>query len=245
MPANKKLARPARRRHRARGDARSAARHRLDGPQGGRVTLRPRRGPGRRRRDRSARHADRRRDRCPRQGGRRGAVRRGGRAEMGRAGLRPPPGTGHPDAAPRAGAVRQSAPGGGDRRAGRRQHAQARGGAGPRPHDRAREHRRHLFRRAARHRDAARRQQARGEHRGLYHRGNRARGAGRLRAGEAPAGAGVQRREGQRDGERAAVAADRDQRWAPRNFPRCSFRTCTPTTAPCSWCAIRASSMSS
>ena len=53
--------------------------------------------------------------------------------------------------------------------AGRCLHAEARGGTRPRPDDRAREHRRHLFRRAARHRDAARRQQARLRHRELHH----------------------------------------------------------------------------
>ncbi len=83
-------------------------------------------------------------------------------------------------------------------------HAEARGGARPRSHDRAREHRRHLFRRAARHRDAAGRPAAR-----LRHRES----TPPARSSASPASAfelarkrqnrRVQRREGQRD----AVAA--------------------------------------
>ena len=51
-----------------------------------------------------------------------------------------------------------------------------------------------------------------------------------------------QRREGQRDAVRSVLAPDR-HRAAPARVCRCAARrTCTPTTAPCSWCAIRGSS---
>ena len=67
--------------------------------------------------------------------------------------------------------------------AGRCLDPEARSGTRPRPHDRAREHRRHLFRRAARHRDAAGRQQARLRHRKLHDDRDRARRPRGLRAG--------------------------------------------------------------
>ncbi len=186
--------------------------------------------------------ADHRRHGGARQGGGRRAVRLRRRPEMGQARLRQPPGDRHPHLAPRTRAVRQPAPGDRARPAGRRLHAQAGRGARPRPHDRAREHRRHLFRRAARRRDAARRPAARLQHRGLHHARDRACGPRRVRAGAQAAEPRVQRREGQRDGSgllwRQIVTALRRARVPGRR----AVATCMPTTAPCSWCATRASS---
>ncbi len=85
-------------------------------------------------------------------------------------------------------------------------------------------------------------QQARLQHRELRHGGDRARGPRRLRACSPPQGAAVQRREGQRDGERPAVAPDHARRWASASSRAWRSATCTPTTAPCSWCATRCSS---
>ena len=97
-------------------------------------------------------------------------------------------------------------PGGGARPAGRRLLAQARPRPRPRPDDRARVDRRHLFRRAARHRDRARRQAARHRHRGLHRGRDRPRRPRRLRpcaqAPEAP----HQRREGERHAVRPPLA---------------------------------------
>ena len=67
--------------------------------------------------------------------------------------------------------------------AGRCLDAEARRGARPRPDDRARKHRRDLFRRAARRRDAAGRREARLRHRDLHHQRDRARGARGVRTG--------------------------------------------------------------
>ena len=52
----------------------------------------------------------------------------------------------------------------------------------------------------------------------------------------------TQRREGQRDAERPVLAPDGHRAAPARVSPMSSCRTCTPITAPCSWCAIRASS---
>ena len=60
----------------------------------------------------------------------------------------------------------------------------------------------------------------------------------RLRARAQALQQGLLGREGQRHGHRRAVARDDDQA-ACRVQGRASFRTCTPTTAPCSSCATR------
>ena len=85
--------------------------------------------------------------------------------------------------------------------------AEARAGRRPRHHDRARADRRRLFRRAARHRDAARRRAPRRQHPGLHDRRRSSRVArvafelARKRSRQ-----GLLGREGQRDGNRRAVA---------------------------------------
>ena len=83
--------------------------------------------------------------------------------------------------------VRQSAPG--DLLSGARRCllAQARGGGRPRHHDRARAHRRRLFRRAEGDRDARGRLPARGRHAALPHARSRAHRPRRLRLGQASA----------------------------------------------------------
>ncbi len=71
---------------------------------------------------------------------------------------------------------------------------------------------------------------------------DRARRARRLRAGAQARQQGLLGREGQRDGNRRAVARGGD-RAARRRIPATSSSaTCTPTTAPCSWCASPSSS---
>ena len=90
-------------------------------------------------------------------GGRCRAAGRGRRAQVGRSALRAEAGARPPGAAQGDGAVRQPAPGDLLRRPGRFLDPEARGGARPRYHDRARADRRRLFRRAARHRGPARR----------------------------------------------------------------------------------------
>ena len=143
---------PRRRRHRPRGDARGPSRHRLDGPPP-HGHVRRVRGPGRRRRDRHLRRADHRRHDAEGQGRRRHPVRFRWRPEMGQAGLRHAAGDRHPAPAQGTGPVRQPAPGDRAGPAGRCLHPEARRGPRPGPDDRARKHRRHLFRRAARRRD--------------------------------------------------------------------------------------------
>ena len=51
-----------------------------------------------------------------------------------------------------------------------------------------------------------------------------------------------QRREGQRDAVGPVLAPDRHRAARARVCRRGAVATCTPTTAPCSWCAIRGSS---
>ncbi len=88
---------PARRRHRPRGDGRGEEAHRLDErARHGHVQLRRR--PGRRRLLRRARRLGHRRDGRQGEGGRRGDLRRGRRAEMGQGALRRAP-RGRPAAA--------------------------------------------------------------------------------------------------------------------------------------------------
>ena len=199
------------------------------------------RGPGRRRRLRRLRRAADRCDAGRGAGGRRGAVRLGRRPEMGDPAVRAAARARPPAAAQGDGPVRQSAPGGGVRGAGRRLEPEARAGRRARSDDRARIDRRHLFRRAARHRDAARRQPPRHQHRGLHRGRDRARRPRRLRAGdEAPAPA-LRGRQGQRHGIGRAVARGRAAGAAPTT-PMSSCRSCTPTIARCSWCATRSSS---
>ena len=126
------------------------------------------------------------------------------------AALRHPPRSRPAAPAQGLGAVRQSASGESVRRARRCQLAEARTGARPRHHDRARMHRRHLFRRSARHRDPARRLQARHQHRSLHDARDRARRPRRLRPRPQAPGPRLQRRESQCHGKRPALAPDHD-----------------------------------
>ena len=80
-------------------------------------------------------------------------------------------------------AVRQSAPGGVLSGAGGSLQPEARGGRGPRHHDRARAHRRGLFRRAEDHHRPRQRPEARHRHPGLRHLRDRAHRPGRVRPG--------------------------------------------------------------
>ena len=127
------------------------------------------------------------------------------------AAVRQEAGARHPAPAQGDGAVRQPAPGDGVRRAGRRLDAQARGGRGPRHHDRARADRRRLFRRAARHRDAARRQRRGVDTAGLHDAEIERIAPRRLRAGAQAAQQGLLGREGQRHADRRAVARGGDE----------------------------------
>ncbi len=140
---------PARRRHRSGGDARSASRHRLDGPSPHGLVRDLGRSGGRRR-DRCTRHADHRRDDAEGARSRCHPVRLGWRPEVGETRFPAASGAGDPAAAQGTRPVRQSAAGDRARSAGRRIDAEARRGARPRHHDRARKHRRDLFRRTAR-----------------------------------------------------------------------------------------------
>ena len=215
-------------------------RHRL-ARQEARGVVRCRRGTGRRL---LARQAWRAVDRCvDGQGdeGRRGAARRRRRTEMGQSALREEAGARPAAPAQGHGAVRQSAAGAGVRRAGRRLDPEARSGARARPHDRARAHRRRLFRLAARHRDAARRLAPGHQHPGLYDGGDRPRRPRRVRARAQAQAQALLGREGECDGERRALARGSDQA-ARRIQGRRAVATCTPTTAPCSWCASPSSS---
>ena len=115
-------------------------------------------------------------------------------------------------------------------------------GAGVGPHDRAGEHGRDLFRGAAGGGDAGRRAGARIRHRDLHNARNRAGGAGSVRAGAQAPGPRDERREGERDAERAVLAPGGDGRCTRGNIRTCSWGTCMRTTAPCNWCGTRGSS---
>ncbi len=86
------------------------------------------------------------------------------------------------------------------------------------------------------------RREARLRHRELHHQRDRARRPHRLRTGAQAAEPRDQRGEGERDAVGPVLAADRHRAAASASSPTSSCRTCTPTTAPCSWCATRSSS---
>ncbi len=82
-----------------------------------------------------------------------------------------------------------------------------------------RTHQRHLFRRAARHRDAARRPAPRLQHRAIHHRPDSPRGPGRLRTGAHPQGQGLLGGQGQCAGDRAGCGARRCTALHEAEFP--------------------------
>ena len=136
----------------------------------------------------------------------RGAVRRGRRAQVRRAAVRSEARARPLAPAEGARPVREPPAGQGVRCARRQLLAQARAGQGPRPDDPARAHRRDLLRRAARHRDPARRPAPRRQHPGLHDQRDRPGRAGRLRARAQARQPGLLGREGERHGERRALA---------------------------------------
>ena len=116
-------------------------------------------------------------------GCRRRDLRRGRRAEVGQRALRGAAGSGPVAAAQGSRPVRQSAPGGVLSGAGGCLQPEARGGRRPRHHDRARTHRRRLFRRAENHHRSRQRPEARHRHPGLRHLRDRAHRPRRVRSG--------------------------------------------------------------
>ena len=110
------------------------------------------------------------------------------------------------------------------------------------PH-RARTDRRRLFRRAEGNHDASRRPEARRRHAGLHD-------AARSSASRAwpsnwracAANASLSAEKIERDGHGRARGAKSCSACTTRSFRTSSSRTCWPTIAPCSWCAIPSSS---
>ena len=228
---------PARRRHRSGGHARGREARRMVPRQRHRLRDRDRsRGRLGLRRPQGGDH--RRRDGA-RASGRCGAVRRRRRAEVGRRALRRPARGGAPAPAQGPRPVRQPAAGDLLSRARRRLVAQARGRGGTGPPDRARAHRRGLFRRAEGDRDPRERIPARRRHAALHHGRDRAHRAGRLRSREEAARQGLVGREAQRDEDRRAVEAGGVTASTRRSSRTSSSNTSSRTTAPCSSCAGR------
>ena len=89
-----------------------------------------------------------------------------------------------------------------------------------RHHPRA--HQRHLFRRAARHRNAARRPAPRLQHRTIHHQPGPPRRAIGVRAGADPPQQGLLGRQGQRAGDQRALARGGDHSCIGRNSPTSS-----------------------
>ena len=96
---------------------------------------------------------------------------------------------------------------------------------------------RHLFRRAARHRDARRRATPRLQHRAIHHQSSSPRRAFRFRAGADAKEQGLFGRQGQRARDQRAVARGSHRACTKRNFPMSSSRICMSTTPRCRSCA--------
>ena len=145
--------------------------------------------------------------------------------------------------APQEGArpVRQSAPGQGVRCPGRQLVPEAGAGARPRHHDPARADRRHLFRRAARHRDPARRPAPRHQHPGLHHDEivRIARVGFELARKRQGRVCSVEKANVMESG---VLWREEVQKLRDAEYPDIELTTCTPTTARCSWCASPSSS---
>ena len=175
-------------------------------------------------------------------GGRRHPVRRHRRSGNDGSARRGAQGRQPAAAAQQARPLRQPAPDvlrSGARRCGAAEGPRARG---RRLRHRPRTHPRHLFRRAARHRDAARRPAPRLRHRKLHERRDRAR---------RPRSPSSWRARGAASSARSTrptcwSPASSGARWSPRctrrNSPMSSSATSMSTTPPCSWCARRRSS---
>ena len=124
--------------------------------------------------------------------------------------------------------------------AGRIGAAQGAGAEGCRFRHHPRTHQRHLFRRAARHRDACRRAAPRLQHRAIHHEPGSPRGALRLRAGAHPTEARSVRSTRPMCWRPACCGARKSSRCTRRNFPTSSSATCMSTTPRCRSSASRA-----
>ena len=173
---------------------------------------------------------------------RRGDLRRGRRAEMGRRALRRAAGSRAAAAAQGARPVRQYPAGDLLSGAGRILEPQARGGRRARHHHPARAHRRGLFRRAQDHHRSRQRPEARGRHPGLRHLRDRAHRPRRLRAGAQAPQQGDLDGEAQRDEDRRALARGGQRAARSASSRTSSSSISSPMPAACSWCAGPSSS---
>ncbi len=177
--------------------------------------------------DRRARHRAHRRDarRVPQC--RRGAAGGCGGTEVGQhRSERAAPRAGAARAAQGVGAVREPAPGQAAARAVRRLAAEARADRGDRPARRARADGRDLLRREDTHGRGGQRRVR------VHDRGDR---ADRPRRVQSRTGEGLERGQGQRVGDIAAVAGGRDRVCTRASFRTSSSSTCSWTTPRCSW----------
>ena len=96
---------------------------------------------------------------------------------------------------------------------------------------------RHLFRRAARHRNACRRAAPRLQHRAIHHQSDPPRGALGFRTGAHAQEQGLFGRQGQCARDQRAVARGSHRACTRRNFPMSSSPISMSTTPPCRSCA--------
>ena len=120
--------------------------------------------------------------------------------------------------------------------------AESAGAEGRRFRHHPRTHQRHLFRRAARHREARRRSAPRLQYRAIHHEPGASRGALGFRARAYPARQGLFGRQGQCARDQRVVARGSHGACTPRNSPTSSSAICMSTTPRCRSCAIPRSS---